>query len=427
MNLTQFKTIEKHLESFVAQFGKLLGRAERLYWCKQYLAGLLLDGERKSIGPMAARLTDANVQSLQQFVNQSPWEHRAIQLDLVRFMLDRRKATVIEDMPLSKAVAVLQDTTLLKEGKHSVGVTRQFCRALNKVANCQSIVTWHYVDKQGHFPLLGELYLPQTWTADPVRLERAGVPEPRRQFREKWRLALELLDAIAPMISVDAIICDAYYGEIKEFLHELEAREYLFVVEIPESYMCWPTDVAVFNHPNQSDQPRQYQPVTDPQAQPIQARDWVTQLIYRGEKWQSVDLPLKRRKQVEVMAVRVRETDTQLLRHVGPERLLLIERAGDEIINYYLSNAHQRNSVPQMVRWAHEHWKVEQGYRQMEEELGLGHFEGRSWRGLHHHVTLCFMAYCFLQMVKKRGGSLTLPQRRRHLNKTHEFNEKDSE
>src|SRR5436305_519873 len=125
MQLAQLKTLEKQLSEFVEQFSDLFGRSERRYWCKQYLTGLLLDGERKSIEPMADRVAGANAQALQQFVNQSPWAHEALQLDLMRLMLRRRAGR--------RAVLVLDDTTLPKQGKSSVGVARQYCGALGKV------------------------------------------------------------------------------------------------------------------------------------------------------------------------------------------------------------------------------------------------------------------------------------------------------
>jgi SRSO17 transposase len=249
---------------------------------------------------MAERVAGANAQALQQFVTQSPWAHAALQPGLARGRLRRRAGR--------RAVLVLDGTTLPKQGKSSVGVARQYCGALGTVANCQAIVTWHSADEQSHCPLLGRLYLPQVWTADAARMQQAGLPAAERLFEEKWKIALKLLDEIAP------------------------------------------------------------------EKQP---------------------------KTVEVVALRVRETNTQAWRRPGAERWLLIERLGDGAVKYYVSNAGRHISVRQMILWAHERWKIEQGYQQLKEELGLDHFEGRSWRGLHHHLTLCFIAYCFLQTVRR--------------------------
>jgi SRSO17 transposase len=319
--------------------------------------------------------------------------HVHVQMRLARRMLWRRKG--------GWAVLVLDDTTLPKQGKASVGVARQYCGALGKVANCQSVVTWHYADGRSHFPLLGQLYLPQGWVSDVERMERAGVPAGCQVFREKWKIALELLDKVAPEIETEAVVCDAGYGEIKEFLHELDRRGHVFVAQIPESHGFWPADVAVTTVANPVGRPRRYPQVADPKARPLRARQWCEQIEGEGRKWQKVCLPLQQSKTVEIVALRVRETNTRAWWRPGAERWLLIERLSDGAIKYYVSNAGRRASVRQMIKWAYERWKIEQGYQQLKEELGLDHFEGRSWRGLHHHLTLCFMAYCFLQTAKK--------------------------
>jgi SRSO17 transposase len=255
--------------------------------------------------------------------------------------------------------------------------------------------------RAAHFPLLGELYLPQVWTSDTGRMERAGVPAERHHFREKWKVALALLDEIEPEVEPEAVVCDAGYGEIREFLGALDARGHVFVAQIPEHHSFWPADVAVIEEANRMGRPRQFPRVADPRAQPLRAKQWREQNERAGRKWQQIKLPLQQPKTVEVIALRVREAVAQAWRRPGPERWLLIERAADGAVKYYVSKAGRRASVRRMVRWAHERWKIEQGYQQLKEELGLDHFEGRSWRGLHHHLTLCFMAYCFLQLMKR--------------------------
>jgi SRSO17 transposase len=409
MQLAQFKALEKQPGHFVEQFGDLFGRCERRYWCKQYLAGLLLDGERKSIEPMAGRVAGGDVQAMQQFVNQSPWAHEALQLNLARLMLRNRRA--------KKRVLVLDDTPLPKQGRSSVGVARQYCGAAGKVANCQAVVTWHYADGQTHFPLLGQLYLPQVWTADTERMKRAGIPQACQSFREKWKIALALLDEPAAEVEAEAVVCDAGCGEIRELLGALDARGHVFVAQVPEHHSFWPADIAVIEEANRMGRPRRFPRVADPRAQPLRAKQWREQIEREGRRWQKVKLPLQQPKTVEVRALRVREAVAQAWRRPGPERWLLIERQNDGTVKYYVSNAGRRASVRRMVRWAHERWKIEQGYQQLKEELGLDHFEGRSWRGLHHHLTLCFMAYCFLLTVKRgKKKPVELPQVRRWLN-----------
>lgn len=156
MDIRRLKSVQRKLVHFVNEFKSELGRSERVHWCQMYLSGLLLDGERKSIQPMSQRLPGGNEQALQQFVNQSPWNHQAFQIKLMNY--------VREKLGCNKGVLVLDDSSLPKKGKYSVGAVRQYCGALGKVSNCQSLVTWHFAPKLGsHFPLLGELYLPQEW------------------------------------------------------------------------------------------------------------------------------------------------------------------------------------------------------------------------------------------------------------------------
>jgi SRSO17 transposase len=394
VKVAELKRVEQELGAFVEDFAAELGRSERRYWCKLYVTGLLLDGERKSIEPMAQRVPGGNEQALQQFVNQSPWAHEPIQDKLAQRLVRRGGQ--------GKGVLVLDDTTLPKKGDASVGVARQYCGALGKVTNCQAIVTWHYCGPRRHFPLLGEIYLPQAWISDPAKLDRAGVPEDKRGFQEKWKLALELLDRMSEELSYEAIVMDAGYGEIRPFLHALDQRKECFVAQIPESHCFWPATIALEERAKPGGRPRCFPVIADPQAQPLSAKAWRQHAQAGNLRWQKVTLRLQQPKTVEVARVRVRETTTQAWRRPGPERWLLIERHRDGRYKYYLSNAPLRTSVRRMLNWAHHRWKIEQSYQQLKEELGLDHFEGRSWRGLHHHLTLCFLAYGFLQLLRQR-------------------------
>jgi SRSO17 transposase len=394
VKLAELQAVEKQLGAFVEEFAPELGRAERRYWGKRYVVGLVLDGERKSIEPMAQRVPGGNEQALQQFVNQSPWAHEPVQTKLYRRLVQRSGP--------GRGVLILDDTTLPKKGKQSVGVAPQYCGALGKVANCQAIVTWHYSGARMHFPVLGELYLPQSWTAAPAKLCQAGVPPTKWQFQEKWKLALELLDQFRTELAYEAIVADAGYGEIRPFLHALDHRQQLFVAQIPESHCFWPATVALEKRGKPGGRPRRFPMIADPHAQPLSAKAWRQHAEAGKLRWQKITVSLQRKKTVAVAAVRVRETTTQAWRRPGPERWLLIERHRDGSYKYYLSNAPLQTSAKQMLGWAHHRWKIEQGYQQLKEELGLDHFEGRSWRGLHHHLTLCFLAYGFLQLLRQK-------------------------
>jgi SRSO17 transposase len=235
MTAKQVAVIRQQLQGFVEEFAQELGRSERRHWCGKYLEGLLREGERKSIEPLAARV-GGDDQALQQFVNQSPWEHAAV-LHRLRQQMGRRAQ--------DGGVLVLDDTSLPKQGRHSVGVARQYCGALGKIANCQSIVTWHWTGAGLHWPLAAQLYLPAEWTDDPARMNRAGVPAEAQRFREKWRIALALFDEMKPQLpAYEAIVFDAGYGVVQPLLAELEKREEPYLAQVPGNLAAWPAEAV---------------------------------------------------------------------------------------------------------------------------------------------------------------------------------------
>lgn len=391
MDIRQLRSVQKRLEEFVGAFRPILGRSERRHWCTMYLCGLMLDGERKSIEPVSKRLPGGNDQALQQFVNQSPWNHTLV--------MEKLADEIMTKLQPSKGILILDDTSLPKKGEHSVGVARQYCGALGKVANCQSIVSWQYYGSGIHFPVTGELYLPREWTDDVPRMKKAGVPPERMKFVEKWKLALVLLDAIRGKMGHEVLVFDAGYGEIRPFLAELDNRKEPFIGQIPESHSFWPENIGVVTSSLDMGRPRIYPKVADKNAKPLTAKQWGERLLKDGVGWEDVVLPLKKKRRVKVVAIRVREVNARAYYRPGPIRWLVIERLSDGSHKYYVSSLPEDTPLKQIVVWAHQRWVVEQGYQQLKEELGLDHFEGRSWTGLHHHLALCFMAYCFLLLL----------------------------
>jgi len=343
---------------------------------------------------MAEKLSGGDEQSMQQFVNQSPWLHLPI--------LKRLSSYLYERTPNHRGVLVLDDTSLPKKGKYSVGVARQYCGALGKVSTCQAIVTWHYTTKaQEHFPLVGELYLPQEWTDDSQRMEKAEIPMVKRRFRKKWELALDLLDEMPERVKYEALAFDAGYGEIRPFLRKLDERKEIFVAQVPESHSYWSLDVPLTYQQPKVGPRRKYPAVRDQRLKPKSAKEWGSFLEEEQKtKWEKIRLRLKSKTQVMVKAIRVKEVITEAFYRPGKERWLIIEKFGENQFKYFISNASVNTPLKKMVGWIHQRWQVEQGYQQLKEELGLDHFEGRSWYGLHHHLTLCFMAYGFLYSLK---------------------------
>src|SRR5262245_27013346 len=216
----------QRLRAFAQRFEDLFGHPAQRAWSDVYLRGLLQDGERKSIEPMAARvprpaellaIRDPE-QALQQFVNQSPWDEQPV--------CQRYRAVMARPLASPQGIFVIDDTGSPKQGKHSVGVQRQYCGPLGKKANCQVAVTVHYVSPKGHFPAALRLFLPDSWTSSPERLKAVGVPEESREAKAKGEIALELLDQVRSeeLLPGDLVITDAGYGVSQALRHGLEER-----------------------------------------------------------------------------------------------------------------------------------------------------------------------------------------------------------
>ncbi len=392
----------ERLREYAVRFAPDFPQSKPARWAGVYLHGLLLDGERKSIEPLSHRVvlppeltTRDPEQALQQFVNQSPWDDRKV--------LTRYRALMAESFASPDGVFVVDDTSFPKRGRHSVGAQHQYCGALAKQANCQVAVTLHYSGPRGHFPLAVRLHLPESWTTDPTRLDAAGVPEEFRSPKTKGPLALELLDqARAEGIAGHAVVADAGYGNSGAFREGLASRGLKYVVGVMPS-------TVVF-----AQQPRW---VRAPQARRGRVSDrWVLAAdsprpVGVGELAKGLSLRrvawregTKGRLSARFAWVRVWPgADWHRGVRVRPAPVwLLVESRDDGEVQYALSNLPAKTSRLKAVRQWKQRWRVEQGHQQMKEELGLDHFEGRSWRGFHHHAALVLLAYGFLLLEHKR-------------------------
>lgn len=394
MTEADLEKARERLSDFVEEFVDSLGRAERRHWCKLYIAGLLLAGERKSIQPIADRIEGGEVQSLRQFVNQSPWDHEELMRDLRQY--------VVRDLSLENGVLILDDVALPKKGTHSVGVAHQYCGALGKTSNCQSIVSWQLSQGEIHVPLAARLYLPKAWTDDKKRMQEVGIPVQAQAFLGKWRIALLLLDDLADEVEFSALTFDAGYGSNREFLHALDEREHLYVGQISRDLTFWDAELETSSPPEIRGRgcPQKYVHIADRRRRPKSANEWALELFADRKNVKHARLPLKSGGRATFVAKRVFETRRSQPLAAGPERWLIIEQLPDKTFKYYISNYPKTTSPLEVLLIARERWKVEQGYQQLKEELGLDHYEGRSWRGLHHHIALTFMAYDFLQTLR---------------------------
>jgi SRSO17 transposase len=396
------------LRDYAALFAPDFPQAKPARWAGVYLHGLLTDGDRKSVEPLARRVSLPGglaskdpEQALQQFVSHSPWDHDAV--------LRRYRAHLAATFADPDAVFVIDDTTFPKQGRHSVGVQRQYCGALGKKANCQAAVSVHYVAPRGHYPLALRLFLPESWATDAARLDRAGVPEEHRRERTKGQIALDLLDHVrAEGLPGRVVLTDAGYGASGDFRQALADRGLHYLAGVTD-------EVVVFTGPPAWEQPTGRvgvgvaggRPQTNHQLpagspRPIRLRDLAARTRLRRVTWRT---GTKGALSGRFAWVRVWPGHGwKRGKCAGADPVwLLIEEQADGDIKYALSNLPAGTTCRRAVRFWKSRWPVEQGYQQMKEELGLDHFEGRSWRGFHHHAAMVMLAYGFLLLERVRG------------------------
>lgn len=372
-------------------------RSQQRKWGSVYARGLLLDGERKSAGAMAVRLPDGNEQSLQQFISQSTWDFRAVRQQLALRTVAR--------LP-KQGLWIFDDTGFPKCGSHSVGVARQYSGTLGKVGNCQIGVSLHYGTNQGSMPLDFDLYLPEVWTNDPDRCRRGGVPA-ETAFQTKWEIALTMLDRVRKWGLADQVVAaDAGYGKVCEFRDGITERQLRYVVGVDETTGVWipPMSVSVRSRqstrgraPTRYDYGDQEPPSVLEVARCLPADAWQTVSWDEGSRG-----PLQSR----FAALRVHPSHGY---HEGkpvrPLEWLLIEwpEGQEKPEHYWLSTLPETTPLLDLVCKAKWRWHIEQDYQQLKDELGLDHFEGRTWMGWHRHVTMAMIAFGFLVLERLRG------------------------
>jgi SRSO17 transposase len=390
------------LAEYAASFAAEFPQARSARWAGVYLQGLLLDGERKSIEPLSRRVplpddlavTDPD-QALQQFVNQSPWDQRLV--------LRRYRSLLAEAFASPEGVFLLDDVSFPKQGQHSAGVQRQYCGALGKKANCQVAVSVHYVSPKGHYPLDLRLYLPDSWLADKKRLDKAAVPEAERRALTKPEIALELLDRVrAEGLAGRAVVADAGYGVSGELREGLEARGLSYIVGVTGDFVVFTREPRwQWPAPSPRGRPRRRPRLAEGSPPPIALSELAQQTRLRRVSWRE---GTKGRLSGRFAWLRVwpgQGWQSGACAGQGPIWLLIEEQA-DGQIKYAFSNLPEGTSMRKAVALWKSRWPVEQGYQQMKEELGLDHFEGRSWRGFHHHAALVMLAYGFLLLERRR-------------------------
>jgi len=389
MDSNELKSCRGRLEDFLRNLLEPVGRLERRQWGNAYVRGLLLDGERKSIEPMAARLPDGNVQAMQQFIGQSPWDFVPVRKRLAEHMAKEILPTV---------AWIVDDSGFPKQGKHSIGVARQYSGTLGKVGNCQVATSLHLATDEVCMPLDFDLYLPKSWTDDPPRMRKAGVPA-GQSFRAKWQIALDLIDrALQWDIPKGVVVCDCAYGKVNRFRQGLIDRELFYVAEIESG-------TIVFNEPTKT-RGRVGDSPSEQEKDVLSVKQLAEKL--RPSMWETIRWrqATKHRLVSRFASVRVEPAHKPAKGEKHPPRQwLLVEwpRGEPQPTKYWFSNLPQQAGLRRLVHLAKIRWRIEQSYQQLKEELGIDHYEGRGFLGWQHHVTMSMLAYGFLVLETLRS------------------------
>lgn len=380
------------LEAWLAPFVAMLGDRRRARMCPAYIEGLIGPGDRKSVQPMAARSAGIGYDQLHHFIGAGLWDSAPLESELLR-QADRLVGG--ED-----AWLIIDDTALPKKGRASVGVAPQYASALGKNANCQTMVSLTLASREVPVMIGLRLFLPESWTGDTARLDRAKAPEAYRAHRTKPEIAVAEIDRIrAAGVHFGCVLADAGYGLSAPFRQALSERGLIWAVGIPHTQKVYPADVAMIFPVAGHGRPRKHH-IPDAPSRPAQAT--LETAAWRTVSWRR---GAKGRLSARFAAMRVRVADgpPQRIGKLGQQHLpgeevwLVGEHRSSGERKYYLSNLPADTPLKQLAGTIKARWVCEQAHQQLKEELGLDHFEGRSWHGLHRHALMTMIAFAFLQ------------------------------
>ena len=375
------------LGAWLAPFLAVMGRKTRRTWAPLYLRGLLGPGDRKSLQPMAMRLGLPGHDQLQHFIASPAWDDSPLWTVLAR------EADRLIGGP--DAWLVIDDTALPKKGTRSVGVARQYCGALGKQANCQSLVSLTLAQGEVPVPVALRLFLPEAWTSDPERCTQASVPESATVPQSKGEIALSELDRLrAGGLRFGTVLADAGYGTSAAFRHGLGARGLRWAVGIVKNQKVYTPTVQLVPPTGRARNPV-------PDQEPGDAEAVLATHPWRRVTWRQGP---KGKLSARFAAIRVRVGDGPVWgnnRHLpGAEVWLVGEWRSSGERKYYLSNLPPNTSRRALTGTIKARWVCEQAHQQLKEELGLDHFEGRSWTELHRHALMTCIACAYLQHLR---------------------------
>jgi SRSO17 transposase len=380
---------ELRFQAYVRGLASVIGHEDREGPLHDYCVGLMMPIERKSVEPIAAVTAPARVagqhQSLLHFIGQSPWSDEKV--------LDKVGEMVLPAIERQGAIEawIIDDTSFAKQGRHSVAVAKQYCGEYGKEHNCQVAVSLSLANHHASLPVAFRLYLPKEWAADEERRRKAGVPE-GLGFKSKQGIALEQIRwACAAGLARGVVLLDAAYGRSAKLRMEIAALGLSYAAAIQSSPLVW--------RPGSGPRPGHGGPKKGRYGEPNVVSVKQLALSLPAEAWQRVEwregtagILSSRFARLRVgMAHRYATAET-------PMEWLLIEWPDNEKAptKYWLSNLPEDISFRDLVDITKLRWRIERDYQELKQEVGLGHFEGRGWRGFHHHATLCIAAYGFL-------------------------------
>lgn len=395
------------LERWLAPFIGALRHKTRARMCPAYVAGLIGAGDRKSVQPMAARDVDVGYDQLHHFIASGVWDAAPLE-----------KALLVEADRMvggSDAWLIVDDTALPKKGAHSVGVAPQYASSLGKTANCQSLVSLTLASREVPVMVGLRLFLPESWTGDPARMAQARVPQDRQVALSKPEIAIEEIDrVIASGVRFGCVLAASGYGSSGPFRQALSARGLLWAVGLSRRQNVYPADVALAFPVAKVGKPRKYHIADEP---PVSAEaaladaTWQRVSWRRGTKGRLTCLFAARRVRV-ADGHKHRMCDNRMQRMPGEEVWLVGERRSTGEQKYYVSNLPADASLKTLAATIKARWICKQAHQQLKEELGLDHFEGRSWTGLHRHALMTMIAYAFLQSRRLKAAGRKKKSRR---------------
>jgi SRSO17 transposase len=402
-NKSSQTTREQRFAQYVALLAEAVDHPDRAAPLRDYCTGLLLPIARKSIEPIAAQLAPDKVpakhQSLQQFIADAPWRDRPV------LGVARQYALPALLRHGGVQATLVDDTGIPKQGQHSVGVDRQYCGQLGKVCNCQVAVSLSLVNQWLSLPIAFDLYLPAVWAEDPARREKAGVP-PEVEFRTKPQIALsQIQTAVSAGVDLGVIGADAAFGDETDFRDGLTALNLRYCVGVRQQTTVWPEGQGPLPPKPYGGRGRKPSRLRrSPEHHPVTVAELALGMPAKKFRQVSWREGARGKMSSRFAAVWVRPAHRDYLRvEARAAEWLLIEwPAGSSApTKYWLATLPPRTSVKRLVYFAKLRWRIERDYEELKQELGLTDYEGRKWRGFHHHATMCLAAYAFL--VAERG------------------------